>query len=180
MGTPKGIEPKPDDILAALASDNPRTRWIARRYVAANIWTIPIDNWISSISSRDEALWTAVAALSLLVRTEGTTLTSAIERMEREATEDFLLHADQQLAILTAFELARVGKNFKPLEIISNRQLSADGLLGIKSDLYRILRGSKELREHILGILEHNQHWAGFSADELRKLDDEKIFTAVK
>lgn len=168
IGIPQAGVPTTGEIISSLSSADPKVRLAARQYAEATFWTNPPDKLIAEADSPEKALWAALAATSIMVRTEEATLTAAISVLKKHASEELLTKGNPHLAVATALELARVGKDMKALEIVSKRKLIDTDLSGIRSDLCRICRGSKLVRDK---LLELQPPWSGFSKETIQSLE---------
>ncbi|MCZ7385148.1 MAG: hypothetical protein O8C63_10440 [Candidatus Methanoperedens sp.] len=146
QGRGKGA-PTQEQVMAALAHHDPEVRRLARNYLEAIIWSVPVDEWVNRRNSTVQTLWTCIGVTSVLVRSEEATHQAAIETMERLATDDFLAECEPGLALITALELARLTRNARALEVVRKRNLGANELAGVVSDACRIIALSGYVRQ---------------------------------
>lgn len=146
QGRGKGA-PTQEHVMTALADQNPEVRRVARNYLEAIIWSVPVDEWVNRRNSTVQTLWTCIGVTSVLVRSEEATHQASIETMERLATDDFLAECEPGLALITALELARLTRDARALEVVRKRNLGANELAGVTSDACRIVALSGYVRK---------------------------------
>ncbi|HSR49595.1 MAG TPA: hypothetical protein VLV83_02135 [Acidobacteriota bacterium] len=130
--------PTKRQVVSALAHRQSKVRSAARNYLESIIHEVEIEEWVNDETATEQALWTCIGVLSILVRTREVTYRRVIEMTARFATDDFLAQGYPGLALITALELARLTENTRALEIVNNRVLRADELLGVHSDACRV------------------------------------------
>ena len=154
--------PTQEQLMTALAHQEPEVRRAARNYLEAII-CIPIDEWVDHGFSAEQALWTCLGVTSVLVRSEEATHRASIERMEQLATDDFLAECEPGLAVMTALDLARLTKDARALEVVKKRNLRANELAGVTSDACRVAALSgyvlkllqEQSAENLIGVSTH-------------------------
>jgi hypothetical protein len=167
IGKLPGRAPTDDEIIDALGHRDARVRWAAKMYLEANIWRCPWEIWAREAVPTERALWAILGIQEMLVRAEGASFKIGINRMKDLCTEEFLMKADPQLATLAAFELARVAKDTRAMDIILKRKIVDSELVAVKPELCRMCRQSGLLRDKLMA---ESSGWAGFSKDKVKKL----------
>ena len=160
--------PTIEELKKALASRDPFVRSIGGAYLESVIWNTPVEEIVTDTNNGELGLWTTVGLLKIIVRTEEGTFTSGIARLEAELKGDLFEKGDPQLALLTAFELARLTENTEGLDRISARTFSENDLMAIRSDLHRIARASKAVRDKIRQL---GPDWLIFSEQILKQFE---------
>jgi hypothetical protein len=138
--------PTKEQLITALADSDPEIRRAARNYLEALIWRIDVDELVALDTSTEEALWTCIGVTSILVRSEDATHRASIETMELLATDEFLAICEPGLAVLVALDLARLTKNERALEVVTERELRTSDLAPVVSDACRIAALSAYIR----------------------------------
>ena len=169
IGKPRGDEPQDAEIRAALAHHDPAIRHVARNYLQAVAWSVPLDQWVTKTEDSEIALWTAIGITSMMVRIEkGATHVATIDRLKREiGNEASFSGLSPELAVLTAFELARLANEPTGLDLVAKRDLSEHDFSGIRADLLRMVRSSGYLREKLATM---DFGWLGFTPEVLEGL----------
>lgn len=161
--------PSDQQVIKELSSHDPKRRWAARQYLVSNCMILPFWEWMDKIPDREAALWTTLAVLDTMVQDPiRASNPRAIARIRKEFDDDLLMKGDSQLALFGAAELARVGKDRKPLEKLMQRPLSEAELNVNRGHLSRIVRESEIVRSV---LKEQNSTWPNFSRSNILQLE---------
>lgn len=159
--------PTNEQIVAKLASTDPKIRWAARMYTQAMIWHFPFEELMNRSQSQEDALWVCLGAINAFVRSEEATYTDGIKKMQT-VSKDFFENGDPNLAVLVAVELTRLAKDVTALNIVSQRKLSPSALARIKSEITYSARVSSKVRD---ALRVTGTNWLSASDPSLKDLD---------
>lgn len=102
VGGESGTKVEVGDLRRALADTAPRVRAAARAYLEGMAWRIDLDALVRGARGGPEAVWTAAAVASILVRHPEATHVASIERLEAEVRSDGFWRAETDVAVRRA------------------------------------------------------------------------------
>jgi hypothetical protein len=176
MGRAGDAEPTHAELLEALASPEEHERWVARSFIEAESFHVPIQEIITEAPPGREAVWASLGMLTTHNLTAPTTNSPGLLRIRREMSLDTAASLDRGTVVLAAMEMARVGDDAL-LKKVAQWNLGPDELATIDPDGVRIARLSSIVRA---ALKEANCAWLGLSAKEIRDMDEQKPLLVPK
>lgn len=166
MGNLKTRSPDISNLVDALADPNPEVRGSARVYLEALSFQTPDDEvLLSSAAPYTKAVWAALGAMSVRVRTSDAISTAGLAVLDKGYSENLFSQGDPRLAVLAAFELAREADDTKALDIVMKRRLPKGTLDEIRPELSWLALKSDRVRTKMIEV---SPKWEDFSADDLK------------
>jgi hypothetical protein len=170
MGKASEAEPSSEELLQALASADPHERWVARSFIHAERYHVPLYKMVMGAPRGRQAIWASLAHLTMGNLTAPSPLLPGAKRIQQEMSLDTAADLDRGTAVLAAMEMARVGDDAL-LKKVAQWSLAPDELASMYPDSVRIATLSKEVRT---ALREANCAWPGLSAKELRDMEERK------
>jgi hypothetical protein len=171
MGKAGDVEPSPEELMEALTSPNAHERWVARSYVKAELFHVPLEAMINGAPDGRKAIWASLAMLSMLNLATPSPEMLGLKRIQREMSLDGAASLDRGTAVLAAMEMARVGDDAL-LKKVAQWALGPDELATIDPDAVRIANSSSIVRA---ALKEANCAWPGLSASDVRGMEERKL-----
>ncbi|MGD0057827.1 MAG: hypothetical protein ABSD58_00275 [Verrucomicrobiia bacterium] len=167
MGELKNEPASPSNLVSALADASPTVRRSACAYLEAISFQLTDKALLSQASPYSKALWVAFAATSIRARLPGGISPDGLPVLRKAYSEDVFSQGDPRLAVLTAFELARLDNDTRGLDIVTKRQFPKGTLADIRPELSRIVYDSDLVRKK---MIEASPKWDDFSADDVKAI----------
>jgi hypothetical protein len=174
MGRAGDAEPTRAELLQALASPREHERWVARSFIEAEVFHVPIQDIVMEAPPGRDAVWASLGMLTTHNLTAPTTNSPGLLRIRREMSLDSAAGLDRGTVVLAAMEMARVGDDAL-LKKVGQWSLGPDELATIDPDGVRIARLSSIVTA---ALKEANCTWPGLSAKEIREMDEQKPLLA--
>jgi len=170
------LPPSPAAIAVALSDLNPRKRWAAREYIRAT-------SGLSEGKATGDLtvdVWELVGFKTVNLPGHGDTPFLRNDKNFRGTNLSITMHdlarIDPGLALVTAMEVAREGKDPAVLEVVSGHKFTEAEVAVIKPDVYRIARESKLVRDK---LVEMKFDLPELSPDPLSELSNTNWFRSV-
>jgi hypothetical protein len=176
MGRAGDAEPTGAELLEALASRNAHERWVARSFIKAETFHVPIQHIIMEAPPGRKAVWASLGMLTMHNLTAPTTNSPGLLRMRREMSRDTAASLDRGTVVLAAMEMARAGDDAL-LKKVAQWNLGPDELAAIYPDGIRLARLSSIVRA---ALKEANCAWPGLSAKEVRDMEEQTVLLVPK
>jgi hypothetical protein len=176
MGRASDAEPTHAELLEALASPNGHERWVARSFIEAETFHVPIQHMIMEAPPGREVVWASLGMLTTHNLAAPSPGAPGLLRIRREMSRDTAANLDRGTVVLAAMEMARVGDDAL-LKKVAQWNLGPDELATIDPDGVRIARSSSIVRA---ALKEANCAWPGLSAKEIRDMDEQKALLVPK
>jgi hypothetical protein len=171
MGRAGDAEPTHAELLQALASPSEHERWVARSFVQAETFHVPIQHIIMEAPHGREVVWASLGMLAMHNLAMPTAHAPGLLRIRLEMSRDTAAILDRGTVVLAAMEMARVGDDAL-LKKVAQWNLGPDELATIDPDGVRIARSSSIVRA---ALKEANCAWPGLSANDIRAMEEPKL-----
>lgn len=146
--------PDEEEIVQVLGSVDPSIRHAAKSYLEVLLWGLEIDELPTLSRNPEVRLWTSLAILSIMVRSESATHLSSLNTIKELATSEFLGKCDLRLAVLIGLEMILLDQDGTVLQSIRGRVASSKLLEEIRPMVGFIMGISPQVRKTVTAMLQ--------------------------
>jgi hypothetical protein len=140
------MPPTNEQMLKLVMGSNRRLSKAALGYFSLMVYSArTVEYLLDQGLSKSEAIRLSLAAADVHVRDENSSCPEAEERLRIEATSDYLLTGDFELACLAALNIASLDKDLSALRTLCQRDYNEGNFLNIASDVARLCRQSETI-----------------------------------